>query len=221
MRAKRLRHSSITIVERLLGAEVLADERLDAARQLHVVEDRDLHVEDRRLLGTRAGLDARAQLAEPFARAVERGVEALDLGGDPFVGHDAMADVGHLPAQEVHGADHDARRGGNAPDLIDPLPLPELVGDERGDGVDRLLRVLAVGSQRRSIAPHSAASIMTPMMLLPFTSMSSRQIVISLRNFAASLTISAAGRACRPFLFRIWTVRSTISGSRRRGRRQR
>ncbi len=38
------------------------------------------------------------------------------------------------------------------------------------------------------------------MMLLPFTSRSSRTIVISLWNFAAIFTISAAGRACRPLL---------------------
>ena len=43
-------------------------------------------------------------------------------------------------------------------------------------------------------------------------------MVISLWNFAATLTISAAGRACRPFLFTIWTSRSGISGSPRRGR---
>ena len=207
-------------VERLLGAEILADQLSTRARQLLVVEDGELNVEDRRFLGARAALDSRAELAEPLARARDRGVEALDLGGDPFVGDDAMADVGHLPAQEVHVSDDDARRGGNAPDLIDPLPLPELVGDERGDGVDRLLGVVA--SARSTIdAPHSAASIMTPMMLLPFTSVPSREIVISLRNFAESFTISAAGRACRPFLLRIWTVLSTISGSRRRGRRQR
>ena len=45
------------------------------------------------------------------------------------------------------------------------------------------------------VAPHSAASIMTPMMLFPFTSMSSREIVMSALNFEAAFTISAAGRA--------------------------
>jgi hypothetical protein len=45
-------------------------------------------------------------------------VEALDLGWDPFVGDDAMADVGHLPPKEVHVAHHDARRRGDAPDLM-------------------------------------------------------------------------------------------------------
>ena len=43
--------------------------------------------------------------------------------------------------------------------------------------------------------PHSAASIITPMMLLPFTSRSSRTMVMSALNFAAAFTISAAGRA--------------------------
>ena len=104
-------------VERLLGAEVLPDELLDVGGQVLVVEDGELDVEDRRLFGAGGRLDAGAQLMEALARAGERGVEVLDLGANPFVGHDAMPDVGHLPAQEVHVTDHDARRGGNAPDL--------------------------------------------------------------------------------------------------------
>ena len=63
--------------------------------------------------------------------------------------------------------------------------------------------------------PHSAASMSTPMMLLPFTSRSSRTITMSLANFAAVFTISAAGRAWRPFLFTMVTVRSAMSDHRR------
>ena len=43
---------------------------------------------------------------------------------------------------------------------------------------------------RQRFAHHAS-----PMMLLPFTSRSSRTMVMSLRNFAAAFTISAAGRA--------------------------
>src|SRR5690606_21150710 len=57
-------------------------------------------------------------------------------------------------------------------------------------------------------APHSAASIMTPMMLLPFTSMSSLRSQISERKRLAALTNSAAGRACNPCLLTMRTVRS-------------
>jgi hypothetical protein len=41
------------------------------------------------------------------------------------------------------------------------------------------------------------------MMLLPFTSRSSRAMVMSLLKRDAALTISAAGRACSPFLLTI------------------
>ena len=55
-------------VERLLGAEVLPDQLLDAARELLVVEDGELDVEDRRFLRAGARLDARAH-ADAGARA--------------------------------------------------------------------------------------------------------------------------------------------------------
>ena len=61
-----------------------------------------------------------------------------------------------------------------------------------------------------SVDPNSAASIMTPMMLLPFTSRSSRTMVISLLNRDAAFTSSAAGRAWTPALFTTWTLRSAM-----------
>src|SRR5579883_386392 len=70
-------------------------------------------------------------------------------------------------------------------------------------------------ARRVMVDPHSAASISTPMMLFPFTSRSSRTITMSLANRAAVLTISAAGRACRPFLLAITTTFSAMPSHRR------
>src|SRR5690606_4780715 len=53
----------------------------------------------------------------------------------------------------------------------------------------------------RTAEPHSAASIIMPMILLPLTSISSFDTRTSAVKRFASLTNSAAGRACRPCLF--------------------
>ena len=153
-----------------------------------VVEDRELHVEDRRFF--RAGASprrARAADGGAPARARARRGSASISARNSLVRDDAVADVGHLPAQEVHVADDDAGRGGDPAGAVAPLALPELVGDERRDRVDAPARRRRRRRAAAASTPHSAASIMTPMMLLPFTSMSSRTMVISLLNLAASL----------------------------------
>ena len=48
------------------------------------------------------------------------------------------------------------------------------------------------------VLPHSAASIMTPMMLLPLTGTPSLTSSTSLTKVLASFTSCAAGRACSP-----------------------
>ena len=55
-------------------------------------------------------LGAVAHELQAVARARERGVEALDLRLHLVVRDDALRDLGHLPAQEVHRADDDAGR---------------------------------------------------------------------------------------------------------------
>src|SRR5947207_2394711 len=71
------------------------------------------------------------------------------------------------------------------------------------------------------VAPNSAASIITPMMLFALTSRSSRMMVTLLLNFPAVFTISAAGRACIPSLLTIFTSRSGIRSAPSRERTQR
>ena len=69
-------------VERLFRADVLADELLDAAGELAVVENGELHVEDRGFFGTGRGLDARSQMTQPLLRTANRLVQPLDLAVD-------------------------------------------------------------------------------------------------------------------------------------------
>src|SRR5690606_41094861 len=112
-----------------------------------------------------------------------------------------------LPAQKVDGAEDDARGGRDAAEGAQhqDSPKPRLMRSAIESSA-----ISSSGPLARTVRvePHSAASIITPMMLFPLTSRSSRTMVISLWNLEAVLTISAAGRAWRPFLLVIWTDRS-------------
>src|SRR5690349_1364448 len=82
------------------------------------------------------------------------------------------------------------------------------------------------------VLPCSAASIITPMMLRPFTTWPSFAIEISASNFSAVFTSSTAARACRPSRFLISRLAlcssvvpapipvRDVAGSRRGGRRR-
>src|SRR5689334_20578977 len=82
------------------------------------------------------------------------------------------------------------------------------------------------------VLPCSAASIMTPMMLRPFTTWPSFAIEISASNFSAVFTSRTAARACRPSRFRISRIAlcssvvpapirvRDVAGARRGGRRR-
>jgi hypothetical protein len=101
-------------VERLLGRKILPDVRLDLISQVVIVENPDLHVEDRRFLGTRVGGRPIADLRESLLRPIDRVAQPLDLHVNGIVGNDARRDVRHLPPQEVDGADDDTGRGGDS-----------------------------------------------------------------------------------------------------------
>jgi IS5 family transposase len=88
-------------VERFLGAKILVDQLLDLAQELSVLQDRQLDVEYRRLLGTGMLLRPCSNLLQSYSGLRQRGVEALDLFVDRFVGDDAMAHVRDFPAEEV------------------------------------------------------------------------------------------------------------------------
>ncbi len=135
-------------VERLLGGEVLPHEGLDARAQFDIAEDGDLHLEDHRLRRARILLGPGLHAAQALHRRVDRRAQARDLGVDLAVLDHARPDLRHLPAQEVGRPDHDAGRGGDAVQRGGAHSvLPELVGDQQRERLERPLGVGALGAQ--------------------------------------------------------------------------
>ena len=86
----------------------------------------------------------RAHAPQPLARRRERRMKARDLIIDLVVIDDALRHLGHLPQQEVHLAQNDAGRRGNAVELVlhywilALMPTPPLLSDsERRIGLAR------------------------------------------------------------------------------------
>ena len=96
-------------VERLFGAEVLPHERRGAVHQLLIVEDRELYVEDAGFFGTGLHFRAGAERAQTFTRLLDGFVQARDFGLDLAVVDEPMANLRHLPAQEMHRTHDDSR----------------------------------------------------------------------------------------------------------------
>ncbi len=134
-------------VERLLRAKVLTNERGGGVGQFVVVENRELHIEDGSLLGARVQFGAGPQVTQSFTRALERRGEAVDLANDGRIVDDTMPDLGHLPPQKVHRSHDDPRRRGNAAEDRLHSALSEARGDERREGVERVLGVGAVRTE--------------------------------------------------------------------------
>src|SRR5690242_2212142 len=93
------------------------DQLLNAAREIGILENRELHLEDRRFLVPNRRLDARANLSQTLLRPFDRLRETLELRRNPVVGNDAMRDVGNLPAQQLDGTDCDSRRRSDSDEL--------------------------------------------------------------------------------------------------------
>jgi len=96
-------------IECLLGAEVLSYELLDLSKQLAILENRELDVEDRRFLGTGILFGASPHVTETLARLIQACVEALDFAWYGFVGNDAVAYVRNFPPEKVDESVHDSR----------------------------------------------------------------------------------------------------------------
>src|ERR1700682_1955385 len=136
-------------------------------------------------------------------------MEAFYLLRNCLIGYDAVSNVRDFPPEKVDLPVHDpgrrrhpgkARRHQLSPNLFAITAHSASSAASASSPVAR--RVI--------VAPHSAASIITPMMLFAFTSRSSRTMVMLLLNFPAAFTISAAGRACMPSLLMIFASRSGI-----------
>ena len=84
-------------IERLLSADILANQRLDASNELSIVENRDLYLEDRRLFFASMSLGPLAYSCESLLSLLESGVKALDLTRYCLIRYDPMWDVGNFP----------------------------------------------------------------------------------------------------------------------------
>src|SRR5207247_1099404 len=216
---------------RLLGGEVvLTNQVRDAGQELLVLEHEDLGVEDAGFVDAGPILGFRAQVLEVALHILHRGAQPAHLFLDLGARHDAVRDLGHGPAHDDPAAGPEPGRD------ADPLELP--VAHSRPSfsccSASRIsasrtscVRCIswnpsATRASRASIAdsasspsvlidsddPHSAASIITPMMLLPFTARSSLRTSTADLKRLASFTNSAAGRACTPRGFTILASRS-------------
>src|SRR5687768_5011440 len=205
---------------------IVANEQLDLVDDLGILEDERLRLEDPRFLNADVLLDASAKVGDALPCLGERVVKVRDLHVDLLRRHQAQPHRGHFPEQHMRGPDDNARRSRDTDEDALHYFSPNFCA-MRSAIASTACWASGPLARMVSVAPNSAASIITPMMLFPFTSRSSRTMVISLLNFAAVFTTSAAGRACRPFLFTICTDRSVIiepprrRGRRRRGRQQR
>src|SRR5882672_9266281 len=233
----------LELVRLLGGEEVLANQVRDAGEKFLVLEHQDLGVENARLVHTGAILGFRPQILEIALHILHGGAQTTHLFLDLCARHDAVRDLGHGPAHHDRGADTDPRGDADALELPVAHSRPSFsrCSASRSSSVRCISwNPSATRASSASIAdsasspsvlmvsddPHSAASIITPMMLFPFTARSSLRTSTADLKRLASFTNSAAGRACMPSGFTILASRSITAitirpAPRRRGGRGR
>src|SRR5437899_1492582 len=215
-------------LERLLGGQViLADQLLDAANELLVLEHEGLRVEDARLVDAGSIHRADAKLGELFLDVFDGGAQTSDLFLHLRARDDAMRNLRQRPADR-HGRPHgDAGRDADA--------FQEAIGRAHSFSLAGAFKCIswkpaATSSSNAAIAcsasspfvliriddPHSAASVIMPRMLFPFTTAPSLCTSTVDLNLLATLTNSAPGRTCIPSGFTIWASRSITAISTRR-----
>src|SRR6266481_2377925 len=216
---------------RLLGREVvLANQVRDAGEKLLVLEHQDLRIENARLVHPGAILGLHPQILEVALHVLHRGAQAAHLFLHLCARHDAVRHLGHGPAHHDRLADTDPRRDPDALELpvAHSLPSASRWSASRSSAARRSsVRCIswnpsATSASSASMAdsasapstlmvrndPHSAASIITPMILFPFTARSSLRTSTADLKRLASFTNSAAGRACIPSGLTILASRS-------------
>src|SRR5262245_8478125 len=166
-----------------------------------------MRVVDRARVLAQLGRDAVADRGQVVTREVQRVPERLDLlveiaGLELGLAHGEL-----LGLEPEHGPDRHAGRGRDAGERHGSPPnFPSTnscnATSASPSSAPRALTVI--------VAPSSAASIITPMMLLPFTSRPSRDTMTSDLKRDAVFTNRAQARACSPSWLRI---RSWISAT--------
>src|SRR5207247_753367 len=205
-------------LERLLSREVvLADQVLGAGKKVLVLEHQQLGVENTGLVRPGALGGPGPDLLDVTFHVPHGGAQAAHLLLHLGARHDVVRHLGQRPAHRHGGGDGDAR--GDPDSLQQPLAhgvsgvsCPSVSSSAASAGGSISWKPSATSASSASIdsaasapsvlmdseEPHSAASIITPMMLLPFTVSSSLRSSTADWNRFATLTSSAAGRACSP-----------------------
>src|SRR5262249_49161613 len=150
---------------------------------------RVLHVEDGSLLLSRRRLDPCAHLTQARLRALDCLRQTLQFCRDLCVRHDVVRNFRHLPQQEMRFADGNAGRGRNSVQIALRHSYSPKLDPMSATSASRAACSSGPSARTSNSEPCSAASIITPMILLPFTSVSSRMSVNSDLNLAAVFTI--------------------------------
>src|SRR5438067_2714184 len=104
-------------VECLFRCDVLADELLNATGEIRILENRELHLEDRCLLVAGTRFDTRPDLAQALLRSLDGIAEALELRGNFVIAVMTKRDIRNLPTQELHRSHGDSWRGSDTDQL--------------------------------------------------------------------------------------------------------
>src|SRR6266513_1667114 len=220
-RGPEITHLERLELERLFGGEmVFANQLFDAADEILVFEHQDLRIEDPRLVHAGAVLRAGAQLDRLLADVLQGRAQAPHLFFDLRARDDAMWDLRQCPT------DGHRRPHGDAGRDADAFEQP-VGGAHSSFGAFKCIswNPAATSSHSATIAcsasspsvriridePHSAASVIMPRMLLPFTTAPSLWTSTADLNLFATLTNSAPGRTCMPSGFTMGASRSIMA----------
>jgi hypothetical protein len=159
------------------GEAAHADQVVEALQQFGVVEEQCVQVEEFADFLRERAMQAHAQHAHFLAHDIDGGVQAIEFDVDRLGGDAFFADVQHMRQPDPGAAERAAARG---PMPGQDLPHQPPSSNRRSNSSETAAAASASSSpSTRSVTgvPWPAASSITPMMLLAFTS----------RPFAASV----------------------------------
>jgi len=201
-------------------AEVVVDDQvLDRGEEIRILCHENLGIEDPRLDGARPFPHPFSQLLQMQHHRVNRGVKADQLSLD-LRGLDAA--VRNVGEAGIHDPGRRDGHPGAYPDAGQGAHLDHVSSNPRRTSVARASAASSASApwaRMVIVQPHSAASIITPMMLLPLIVMSSLVTEMSAVNSPATFTNWAAGRAWSPKELTISTCRSITRSPRAKGPR--
>src|SRR5579859_5844193 len=211
----------------LRGQVILADQLGNAADEFPVLEHQHLRVENAGFVGAGAVLGAVPELQQLAADVLQRRAQAPHLFLDLCARHDTMRNFRQCPPHRRRRSDSDAGRDADA--FEQPVTVRNHSSSCAGAFRCISLNPAATSSSSAAIAcsasspsvriridePHSAASVIIPRILLPFTTAPSLWTSTLDLNLFATFTNSAPGRTCMPSGFTIWASRSIIAIPRR------